>query len=926
MNDSLADRAPRKSAWPKRYLPLALTVSIGVAMSFLLFGLMRNWETRRIEVDFHEASADRSSIIGHNVRTRLNSVHALGALYDASEEVSREEFRIFVASNVMNESGAEVLQWVPRVMAADREEFEAAARREGMADFQIVEWSGQGNIVPAARRKQYFPIHFSRNLSGPHRAHRDRQGFDLASDPIYTESLRRACDSGRLTATGRIPLAGQTPERFGIAGVLPIYRRDLPSDTVTSRRENLTGFVVGVFRMINIVKSGLVPMDPRGVDVTILDESAAQGQRFLCHYSSRLAGDAPPRHDANPKPEWTHVAELDVAGRRWSSQCTPVPMFLAARRTWRSWEMLASGLILTQLLAALVFVGTGRKERIEELIQQRTSQLRQSEERFRKMTGATQDAIVMMDSQGRISFWNEAAARIFGYSHQEALGRDLHALLAPARYHGAQREHFPEFVRTGMGPAMGKVLELHGINKSGEELPVEMSLSSVMLNNEWHAIAVIRDITERKRIEQELLGYSAALESANKSLAASNEAAEAATEAKSQFLANMSHEIRTPLTAILGFADVLLDSVDKQQDIEAANTIKRNSQNLLGIINDILDLSKIEAHKLEMEFIDCAPTGIVADVASLMRVRSDAKHLPLEVDFRGPIPAAIRSDPTRLRQILVNLLGNAIKFTETGSIRLTTRLVQQAGEPPRLMFSVIDTGRGMTEQEIGRLFQPFVQGDMSTSREYGGSGLGLAISKRLAAALGGDITVTSIRGKGSTFCATVDTGPLDGVPMLDSPAEAAPKPGKGPERSAGPLPKLDCHVLLAEDGVDNQRLISLVLRKAGAQVVVVDNGKMACDEALAGLSHEEHVPSDRPEAFDVILMDMQMPVMNGYEAARYLRKAGYAGPIIALTANAMKDDRQKCLDAGCDDYVVKPIDRSKLLERVSYHASREFSL
>ncbi len=922
MDDSGNHRTGPKSAWLKRYLPLTLTVCIGVALSFLLFGLMRHWETRRIEADFHDVSADRSSIIGYNIRTRLLSLNAIGALCDASNEVGREEFRIFVASNVVNESGAEELQWAPRVMAADREEFEAAARREGMADFQIVERSEQGSIVPAARRKQYFPIHFSPNPSGSRRADRNRQGFDLASDPLYTEAIGRACDSGKLTVTGRTPLENHAPEQFGIAAILPVFQHDLPHDTVGSRQENLAGFVVGVFRMLNIVTSGLAPMDPRGVNITILDESAPEGQRFLCHYSSRIAGEATSRYDVEPNIEWTHVAKLDVDGRRWVALCTPTPTFFATRRTWRPWDMLAGGLILTQLLAALVFVSMSRKEQTERLIRQRTSQLSQSEERFRKMAGATQDAIIMMDPKGKISFWNEAATRIFGYSQEDALGRDLHLLLAPSRYHESHKQHFPEFARTGTGPAVGRVLELQGVNSSGEELPIELSLSSVMLNNEWHAIAVIRNIAERKRIERELQGYTQALEAANTSLAAMNETAKTATQAKSQFLANMSHEIRTPLTAILGFADVLLDSVEKQRDIEAAHTIRRNSRHLLRLINDILDLSKIEANRLEMEFMDCSPTNIVADVISLMRVRSDAKQLALDLDYQGPIPATIRSDPTQLRQILVNLLGNAIKFTDSGSVRLTTRLVQEAGQPPRLALSVSDTGKGMAEREMERLFQPFVQGDMSTSREYGGTGLGLAISKRLAVALGGDITVTSIPGKGSTFCVTVDTGPLEDVPMLDSPTEVEAESDKVPRASAGPLPTLDCRVLLAEDGTDNQRLISFILRKAGAQVVVADNGKIACDEALAGRSDAKGDSGNRPEAFDVILMDMQMPVLNGYEATQRLRDAGYAGPIIALTAHAMKDDRQKCLDAGCDDYVVKPIDRGKLLERVSYHTSK----
>jgi PAS domain S-box-containing protein len=387
--------------------------------------------------------------------------------------------------------------------------------------------------------------------------------------------------------------------------------------------------------------------------------------------------------------------------------------------------------------------------------------------------------------------------------------------------------------------------------------------------------------------------------------------AKSASEAKSEFLANMSHEIRTPMTAILGFAENLIDPELTESDkLNAAYTIRRNGEHLLQLINDILDVSKIEAGKLEVERLRCSPVQLVADVRSLMQVRADAKNLALRVEFGGSLPETIETDPTRLKQILVNLVGNAIKFTEAGSVRLVTRLA--AG--PALQFDVIDTGIGMTPEQLGQIFQPFSQADSSTARRFGGTGLGLAIAKRLAEMLGGTIAARSKPGAGSTFTATVATGSLDGVRRLDNAAEA---PTVKPDTSAAAKPEdfqLAGRILFAEDGPDNQRLIARLLKRAGAEVTVVENGQRAVEAALSA--------RDQGCPFDLILMDMQMPVLDGYEASALLRTKGYRGSIIALTAHAMASDRDKCLAAGCNDYASKPIDRRKLMQTIREQLDR----
>jgi signal transduction histidine kinase/AmiR/NasT family two-component response regulator len=401
---------------------------------------------------------------------------------------------------------------------------------------------------------------------------------------------------------------------------------------------------------------------------------------------------------------------------------------------------------------------------------------------------------------------------------------------------------------------------------------------------------------------------------AEKNLSKAIETANAANLAKSEFLANMSHEIRTPMAAILGFSNILTESELNHEQLDAATTIKRNGEYLIELINDILDLSKIEAGKLIIEQTNCSPCQILSEVLSLMKVRADAKNLSLNLEYDGPVPQSIQTDPIRLRQILINLISNAIKFTDMGNIRLVARLLDADSVEPKIQFDVVDSGIGITEKQKAELFQPFSQVDTSATRRQSGTGLGLTISRRLAKKLGGDITVESTFGEGSTFTITIKTDPLERVKLLDNPTEAriSTELNKNP---TAPQTELNYRVLLAEDGPDNQRLISFVLKKAGAKVTVAENGQVANDLALA--ARDEGTP------FDLILMDMQMPVLNGYDATRRLREAAYAGPIVALTANAMSDDRQKCLNVGCDDYTTKPIDRKKLVAIVAEYASRQ---
>jgi signal transduction histidine kinase/CheY-like chemotaxis protein len=399
------------------------------------------------------------------------------------------------------------------------------------------------------------------------------------------------------------------------------------------------------------------------------------------------------------------------------------------------------------------------------------------------------------------------------------------------------------------------------------------------------------------------------LAEANAALSVARDEAQAASQAKSEFLANMSHELRTPMTAILGFAEVLSQEMEaagaSAQWIESQTIVRRNGEHLLTLINDILDLSKVEAGHMEIECIEFSLPGLLGGVLDLMEGRARDKSLALAGVLENPVPRALRGDPTRLRQVLLNLLGNAIKFTERGRIELRVD-VGRSGTSRRIRFEVLDTGIGMTPAQIERIFDPFSQADTSTTRRFGGTGLGLTISQRLVERMGGTIDVESRPGEGSRFGFSLPAPAIDGEPLvaaLDALDEKAPAEG-GILRQ-----QLHGRALLADDGPDNRRLIAHILERAGVHVSIAHDGQQALESVRAA--------EDAGTPFDVVLMDMQMPVLDGYEATRRLRALGYTRPILALTAHAMQGDRERCLRAGCDAFLTKPIRIPTLLTAVA---------
>lgn len=654
------------------------------------------------------------------------------------------------------------------------------------------------------------------------------------------------------------------------------------------------------------------------------------------------------------------------------------------------------------------------------------------QKRLETITESAQDGIIMIDPAGKITFWNPAAEHIFGYSQEEVLGLDLHQLITPANLLENYRVAFEKFQQTGDGWAVGKTVELEACHRNGQEFPVELSLSAMKLEDGWHAVGLIRDISDRKQAEAELQDINAHLQEQTAHANHMAAQAEMANAAKSIFLANMSHEIRTPMNGIIGMTDLLLDSGLNEKQQHYAETIHSSAHSLLGLINDILDFSKIEAQKLDLEHIAFDLQQLLDDFAATLAFKAQEKGLEFICWAEPQVPKQLQGDPGRLRQILNNLATNAIKFTEQGHILIHVSLEADQGQKALIRFEVTDTGIGIAADKQVGIFEQFTQVDVSTTRKYGGTGLGLAISKQLAQMMGGDIGLHSTPGQGSTFWFTVCLPPqaqatepalpasLHGARVLlltanphmqnllqaylqswhlhtsavadassaflqlteaaaagnpyhsiiadDTPnapwTELATQLGRAHD-SQTPLPlmlllplgthdkpealadytpcvclskpvqkaqlrqgleqlmgnnkhettqkpssttpaplTLQGRVLLAEDNATNQKLALAILKKLGLQADAVTTGQ-------AALQALHRVP------YDLVLMDIQIPEMDGLEATRQLRDPASAVldpkiPVIAMTAHAMQGDRQMCLDAGMNDYLAKPLQPQKL--------------
>ncbi|KAA5541324.1 PAS domain S-box protein [Roseiconus nitratireducens] len=521
--------------------------------------------------------------------------------------------------------------------------------------------------------------------------------------------------------------------------------------------------------------------------------------------------------------------------------------------------------------------------------------VRESEERLQLAAQMAGFGTYYGDFQTGQLIWSSELKSIFGLASDESI--EHAAGEVTDQIHPEDRERVEERFRESLDPRGQGVLNLeHRIVRRDGEVRWVMLQGKTAFQGDGpdrkpsRIAGVVLDITLRHAYEEQVVS--------------ARQMAEQANRAKSQFLANMSHEIRTPMTAILGYADVLMDRTNDRDVIQCVRTIRRNADYLLELINDILDLSKIEAGKMTPEIAPCNVAAILSNVRSLLNVRAEVKELYLDVELEGEVPELIQTDDKLFRQVLINLVGNAIKFTQEGGV-----VVKVSCNPDQqsLNVSVTDTGIGISQHDLKRLFRPFEQVDNSNTRGAGGSGLGLSISKRIIDLLGGKLEIESELGKGSTFRFTIATGSLDSVTWVPKESDALAEAES--QNPSDTLPAVKGRVLTVDDRRDIRFLAKAFLQSAGATIIERENGEQAIETWVEA--------REKGEAIDAILMDLQMPVMDGLTATRRLREEGYTGPIIALTASAMDADRQGSLAAGCTDFVSKPINKADLITKLA---------
>jgi PAS domain S-box-containing protein len=1002
----------------RTFLTLSLIMAAGIFLTTVVFWEARQSALNSFRLQFERDAAMRSNLIAWKLEECLAITQALQRFFAASQHVDASKFAIFALPFLEKRGDLQALEWIPHVRHAEREIFENIRREQGMQNFAITEYGPDGEIIPAGDREAYYPVFFVEPLKGNEKA----AGFDLASNPVRRVALDKARDTGEPTVSERIRLVQEPGEQFSFLIAIPVYRRGMPTETIEQRKAALQGFASGVFRAGNVLLAALDSTDPIGLPFDLIDFSAPIEHRVLYRWSARLKTKCSGKSLFCPAIS-PYLRTFDFAGREWGVEVTASPAYLERHYSLAYWAILPTGIFLTVILGFYLQATLERRTRLERIVMERTAELQKSEERFRDLFENISDFIYTHDLEGCFLTMNPAAASLLG-PIEEVLGRHVTDFMPVEN-----REEFFQVYLPAIKSQSWFNCTVLLLSKEGHRHYVECKNSLVEgEGSETYVRGSGRDVTERKRYEKELRK--------------SKEAAEAASRAKSQFLANMSHEIRTPMNGVLGMTELLLSSGLSERQLELARTVRTSGEALLSVLNDILDISKIEAGRLELEDIDFNLWETIEGSIDLFARQAHKKGLELVCDIDGEVPVFLKGDPVRIRQILMNLVGNAVKFTETGQVVVRVFSMDGDNESSDISFEVQDTGIGIRSEVQQEIFDAFSQADGSVTRKHGGTGLGLSICRQLCEMMGGSIEVQSAPGKGSTFRFNVRLGHgayvipkerlpagtlrglrvlivddnetnrlilkdqaemwgmtpvcaedgaralemlrasssrgtpfdlaildqmmpgMDGVELagviksdptisdvklmmltghygkIEQSGETGisvrlTKPVRqsqlynalletcrtGIERTMaaqhlagsplrGGKPRIQGEVLLAEDNEINQKLAKTMLRTLGLNVDVVANGMEAFN--AFGL-----------KPYDLILMDCQMPEMDGYDATRTIRnkEASLASgadkphiPIIALTAHAMEGDRDLCLAAGMDDYLSKPFSSKELFE------------
>ena len=849
------------SASLRRYrdaLLVAATALVGLAITAGLTAAIRVNE--ELQLRGHLDSETRRAV-GLARVTELRTVAAVestGRMFMAQETVTREEFTRFARRALEETPGLRALQWQPVVPRAQRPAFESAAQHEGLPGYRMVEPDGRGGLKPAADRAEHVPVYYAQppDFSAP--------GLDLAFDELRMRAKRLARDTGEPVASdayfpvlvgGRI----EPPEigRLTIAISAPVYGLG-GGDTVASRRARLAGYVGGLVRVASFFNESAIWAHASHLDLLVFDASARP--RRLIYAMRGLDSDLAPPGGDFVEGDYDTLTPMDVAGRTWEVVLHPRPAFFADNAPHASRAAAAAGLAATLLAALLIQRMLRQRRRMSDLLRRQNA-----------IFAASPHGVAMFENR-RITLASPSFEKMFGYAPGEMLGQSSRILFA-------SEEDFVEIGR--------RVYE--STSRDGTfayEIPMQRRDGSRFWCRVTAAsLAGAESMRQLMALYEDVSDEHAAADA----LREAKRVAEEATQAKSMFLANMSHEIRTPMNAIIGMSHLALKTELSPKQRDYVSKVHSAGTALLGLINDILDFSKVEAGKLELETAPFRLDAVLDNVSALIAQKAHDKGLELLFDTAHDVPQALEGDALRLGQVLLNLVSNAVKFTDRGQVSVGVRRVGAAGGRVELRFEVRDSGIGMTREQAARLFQAFTQADGSTTRKYGGTGLGLTISKRLVELMGGTIEVDSAPGEGSTFGFTAWFG-------LGDDAAA---------RRVIPEALNGMRALVVDDNPAAREILSELLRGAGLAPIAVASGA----EAVAAV---RDAATERP--FGVVFLDWRMPGMDGMEAARRIRALPRPPRLIMVTAFGREEARSGAEAAGIEGFLVKPVGRSSLVD------------